>query len=51
MSGIPNKPPYTPSEIDEIDKANRAPMSTFMVVAGLIAVGLILALGIWSLAT
>jgi hypothetical protein len=48
MSGIPNETPYTPREIDEIDKANRAPMSVFMFVAGLIAVVVILALLIWS---
>jgi hypothetical protein len=50
MSGPPNKQPYTPREIDEIDEANREPPSTFLVVAGLIAVGVILALVIWSLA-
>jgi len=51
MAGIPNKPPYTPNEIDRIDKDNRQPMSTFMVVAGLMAIGVIVALVIWSLAT
>jgi hypothetical protein len=50
MSGVPNKPPYTPREIDEIDEANREPTSTFLVVAGVIAVCVILALVIWSLA-
>jgi len=51
MSGIPNKPPFSLNEIDEIDKANRQPMSSFMVVAGVIAVAVILALIVWSLAT
>jgi hypothetical protein len=49
MSGI-DKPPFNLNELDEIEKANRAPMSVFMVVAGVIALVVILALVIWSLA-
>jgi len=36
MSGIP---PFTPNQIDGIDKANRRPMSNFMFIGGLIAFG------------
>lgn len=50
MSGI-DKPPFNLNELDEIEKANRAPMSVFMVVAGVIALVVILALLIWSLAS
>ena len=49
MSTYPERPP-TPRELEEIAKAKRPPPSTFLVVVGCIAVAVILALVIWSIA-
>ena len=48
MTGMP---PFTPNDIDKMDQANRRPLSNFMFTAGLIALGIVLAVVIWTVAT
>lgn len=47
----PGKIPVTPEEFDALDEAEHEPIGTYLVVAGVIAVVVILALVVWSLAT
>jgi hypothetical protein len=51
MSWNPGKLPFTPEEFDAMDEGQREPTPTYLVVAGVIAVVVILAVIVWSVAT
>jgi len=51
MSWNPGKLPVTPEEFEAIDEEQHEPMAMYLVVAGVIAIVVVLALIVWSAAT